>query len=151
MKLAFLIQCHKNADQINQLIGALSHPDIDLYIHVDKKSEITQQIRINNSNVTILSDEERVDVRWGTFSQVQATLNLLKRSYRKKYDFYWLISGQDFPLVSAESIIMKLSSTKGEYNFINLFVSKNNGAKKCTNFDKRNEIIFPAWWSYVKI
>lgn len=111
MKLAFLIQCHKNADQINQLIGALSHPDIDLYIHVDKKSEITQQIRINNSNVTILSDEERVDVRWGTFSQVQATLNLLKRSYRKKYDFYWLISGQDFPLVSAESIIMKLSST----------------------------------------
>lgn len=26
-----------------------------------------------------------------------------------------------------------------------MFVSKNNGAKKSTNYDKRNEIIFPAW------
>lgn len=145
MKLAFLIQCHKNAEQINQLIQALSHPDIDLYIHVDRKSRIIQQINIFKSNVIILPDEERVDVRWGTFSQVEATLNLLKHSYKKKYDYYWLISGQDFPLISAKSIITKLSSTMGEYNFVNLFASKNNGTIKSTNFDKRNEIIFPAW------
>ena len=145
MKLAFLIQCHKNAEQINQLIEALSHPDIDFYIHVDRKSRIIQQINIYKSNVIILPEEERVDVRWGTFSQVEATLNLLKHSYKKKYAYYWLISGQDFPLISAKSITTKLSSTMGEYNFVNLFASKNNGAKKSTNFDKRNEIIFPAW------
>ena len=81
-------------------------------------------------------------MRWGTFSQVQATLNLLKRSYRKKYDFYWLLSGQDFPLVSAESIIMKLSSTMGGYNFINLFVSKNNGAKKVRILIKEMKLYF---------
>ena len=81
--------CHKNAEQINQLIQALSHPDIDLYIHVDRKSRIIQQINIFKSNVIILPDEERVDVRWGTFSQVEATLNLLKHSYKKKYDYYF--------------------------------------------------------------
>ena len=146
MKLAFLILCHKNSEQINKLMEALSHPNIYFYVHVDRKSEITQQINTHNSNVTILPEEERVDVKWGTFSQVEATLNLLKQAYSKKYDYYWLISGQDFPLVSAKDIITQLSNAKlGGYNFVNLFVSKNNGAKKSTNFDKRNEIIFPEW------
>ena len=112
MKLAFLIQCHKNSEQINKLMEALSHPNIDFYVHVDRKSEITQQINTHNSNVTILPDEERVDVKWGTFSQIEATLNLLKQAYSKKYDYYWLISGQDFPLVSAKDIITQLSNAK---------------------------------------
>ena len=146
MKLAFLIQCHKNPKQINKLIQVLSHPDVDLYVHIDKKSEISaEQINLNTSNVKILNDEDRVDVRWGTFSQVKATLNLLKEAYEKKYDYYWLISGQDFPLVSVEDIILRLADAKWGDNFIDLFPSKNNGAKGSTNFDKRNEIIFPSW------
>lgn len=113
MKLAFLIQCHKNPKQINKLIQVLSHPDVDLYVHIDKKSEISaEQINLNTSNVKILNDEDRVDVRWGTFSQVKATLNLLKEAYEKKYDYYWLISGQDFPLVSVEDIILRFADAK---------------------------------------
>lgn len=147
MKLAFLIQCHKNPKQIIMLIESLSHPDIDFYVHIDKKSKMTlETINRKYSNVFILSDKERVDVRWGTFSQVQATLNLLKRANEKKYDYYWLISGQDFPIVTNEKIIAKLTDAmyKGN-NYVNLFYSKNNGAKVSTNFDKRNDIVYPTW------
>ena len=39
MKVAFLMQCHKNPEQINLLLKALKHPQVDVYVHVDSKSE----------------------------------------------------------------------------------------------------------------
>ena len=39
MKIAFLMQCHKNPEQINLLLKALKHPQVDVYVHVDSKSE----------------------------------------------------------------------------------------------------------------
>lgn len=144
MKLAFLMQCHKNPKQINMLIEYLNHPNIDFYIHVDKKSDVSSQI-IKKGSVIILPEEQRVDVKWGTFSQVQATLNLMNYAYkREKYDFYWLISGQDFPLASADQIISFLDSNL-DSNYIDLSISKNNGALYDTNFDKRNQIVYYSW------
>ena len=34
MKIAFLMQCHKNPEQINLLLKALKHPQVDVYDHV---------------------------------------------------------------------------------------------------------------------
>lgn len=62
---------------------------------------------------------------------------------RYNYDYYFLISGQDFPLVSADEIVSFLSDNKT--NYLNLFKTKNNGANHSTNYDKRNEIIFKDW------
>ena len=39
MKVAFLMQCHKNPKQINLLLKALKHPQVDVFIHVDSKNE----------------------------------------------------------------------------------------------------------------
>lgn len=44
MKIAVLIQCHKNAKQINLLLNKLNHPDIDCYLHIDKKAYFEEQI-----------------------------------------------------------------------------------------------------------
>ncbi len=144
MRLAVLIQCHKNPQQINEFIKTLSCEDIDFYIHVDKKSEITTQI-VKQNNVFVLPDKLRVDVRWGMFSQVEATLKMMEFAHSaKEYQYYWLVSGQDFPLASPVKIIQFLTEHNGN-NFLNLFASKNNGTGKSTNYDKRNEIIFPEW------
>lgn len=40
MKQAVLIQCHKNPRQINMLLDALDNTNLDIYIHVDRKSDI---------------------------------------------------------------------------------------------------------------
>lgn len=144
MKLAVLIQCHKAPQQINILLDAMQGEGIDCFVHVDKKSDINNQI-ISRSNVILIPDNLRVDVQWGQFSQVQATLNLL--SFAKKfgnYDFYCLISGQDFPIVSARELCEYLSEHKNN-NFVNLFTSKNNGLGLPNNYDKRNDIVFPQW------
>lgn len=145
MKLAFLLQCHKNPFQINTLIKTLNHPDIDFYVHIDKKSNIRQSIDLSGGNVYILPDEYRVDVRWATFSQVEAAISLLKyASLNGKYDFYWQISGQDFPLVNSQSIVEFLERNM-KSNFVELFVSKWNGANIQTTYDKTNDMIFPDW------
>lgn len=44
MKIAILIQCHKNPKQINLLLERLNHPDIDCYLHIDKKADFTDKI-----------------------------------------------------------------------------------------------------------
>lgn len=77
MKIAFLMQCHKNAKQINKLLKALEHPDVDVFIHLDRKSKNIRNEIEARRGVYLLPESVCVDVRWAQFSQVQATLNLL--------------------------------------------------------------------------
>lgn len=56
MKIAILIQCHKNPKQINLLLERLNHPDIDCYLHIDKKADFTDKI-IHRENVFVLPDD----------------------------------------------------------------------------------------------
>lgn len=56
MKIAILIQCHKNPKQINLLLERLNHPDIDCYLHIDKKADFANKIT-KRSNIVLLPDE----------------------------------------------------------------------------------------------
>lgn len=144
MRIAILIQCHKNPKQINLLLERLNHPDIDCYLHIDKKADFADKI-IHRENVFVLPDEQRVSVEWAQISQVTATLNLLNTAVtgiRGGYDYYWLISGQDWPLRSADEIVKFFEKHSG-VNFIQYWDSKNHGNHKQNNLDKRNQIYFP--------
>ena len=99
MHIAVLLECHKNADQVNRLIKALSDPEIDFFIHVDRKAVTLRNQLHCDSRVFLLPKEFSVDVRWGQFSQVKAILNLIKyANANKKFPYYWLMSGQDYPI-----------------------------------------------------
>lgn len=143
-KQAILIQCHKNPEQVNMLLDALQHPDVDIYIHVDKKSSISSQLK-TSPQIHILPDKYRVDVQWATFSQVRATLNLLRyASHHEKYEHYWLCSGQDYPIKPVDEIVRFLHS-KPDTNFIQIWNSKNSIGGAENNYDKRTAIYFPAF------
>ena len=78
MKHAILIMAHNQPTLIEKTILLLDNKSIDFYIHLDKKVEIN---RINNQdlpNVHFVEDIDRVDITWGGFSMVQATLNLVR-------------------------------------------------------------------------
>lgn len=40
MKLAILLLCHKNPEQVNLFLETLRHPDIEFFIHIDKKTDM---------------------------------------------------------------------------------------------------------------
>ena len=144
MKLAVLILCHKEPTQIQKFISALSHPDITVFVHVDKKAG-TLFRQPAASNVILLPDEARVNVKWATISPVDATLALLRYAEKTgSYDYYFLCSGQDFPLMSPAAILSFLSKDP-TCNYINLAKSKNYQLGKANHLDKRNQIVFPHW------
>jgi len=144
MKIAVLIQCHKNPKQINQMMNAMRHPAITFFVHVDRKSSIGDEL-LRGADVVLLPDEERVDVQWAKISQIDATLHLLNYARRRgDYDFFWLCSGQDFPIKSAVYIVDWLDTHKN-HDFLEIFPSKNNGLDHENNYDKRNAIYFPDW------
>ena len=94
-KTAFILQIHKNPNQVNQFIQQLIQNDLaDVYIHIDKKSNIKDEI-IKDSHVHIL--EEQLNCEWGDISQVDCTLLLFKEVIKSgiDYDYVVLKSGQD--------------------------------------------------------
>ena len=74
MRLAILLMVHMNIEQVKMLITALSHPDIMLFIHADKK----MAGNLEELCAAILPNDQRVDVKWAQISQVDATLNLIE-------------------------------------------------------------------------
>ncbi|MCM3600538.1 beta-1,6-N-acetylglucosaminyltransferase [Robertmurraya korlensis] len=97
LRTAFILQIHKNPEQVNKFIEQLIYGDqADVYIHIDQKSkeELNGKIR-TGPNVTILN--RSLDCEWGDISQVDTTLLLLREvlATKKKYDFVCLRSGQD--------------------------------------------------------
>lgn len=115
MKLAHLILAHNQPDQLERLIKRLAHPDADIYIHLDKKTPMSQFEHLGRlPNVFFVNN--RVKVYWGSYNIVEATLNGFRAVLRsgKTYQFINLLSGQDYPLTSAVNIHNYLSANEGK-------------------------------------
>ena len=143
--IAILMLCHVLPNQINDFISGFDGRSFTFFLHVDRKSTIQSKIR-HSEKVHFVPWKRRVDVRWGTYSMVQASLELIDIAMKTStYDYFWLCSGQDFPQKKAKDI-MEFFKRK-ECNFISFSASENypiNGYKN-TRFDKRCEIIYPSW------
>ena len=74
MKHAVLVQVHKQPPQVAGLCVALRHPDFDIFVSIDEKSDLEAFRRVLPDVYFI---RNRVNVRWACFSQVQATLNAM--------------------------------------------------------------------------
>lgn len=106
MKHAYLIIAHNQIELLKTLIMCLDYSENDIYIHLDKKWDIPDTSVLTSipkkSNIYIL--ENRINVKWGSFSQIECELQLLKTATKKKYQYYHLMSGVDLPLKSQEEI-----------------------------------------------
>lgn len=122
---------HKNPRQLKELIDALQDNNSFFFIHIDKKAEIELFNNLQSKNVFFA--KRRVNVSWGGFSQILATLELIKSliDYNLTFDYVHLLSGQDFPLKNKKAFIDYFENHKGD-NFLEVFSlpchwSGNNG------------------------
>ena len=142
MKIAIAMLCHKNVEQINALLRAMAHDDIYFYIHVDKKSGIDRET-ITGKNVYVLNKDSSVDIQWGGFGMIEATLRLIETISQAtaKFDYIWLMSGQDWPLRSANEIVEYVEQHRGE-DFIEIIPSDESFER---GYFKRNDLYYPTW------
>lgn len=111
MRVAFLVQAHTNVQQISMLANVLSSDISDVYVHFDRKSSEDLSLL---KNATIVP---RVPVYHGGFSQIRATLTLLRAAIPQQYDHYFLLSGQCFPIKSLSWLMEKLNPSCDYINF----------------------------------
>lgn len=85
----------------------------EIYLHIDKKSNMKDFTEYENiKNVNII--KKRINVKWGSFSQVKATLLMLDEIGRKDYDYVSLVSGDCLPTNSDKKIKDRLKRDYGK-------------------------------------
>ena len=125
MRLAHLILAHNNPFQLERLIKRLSTNRADVYIHLDKKSSLSEFKHLSLlPNVFFIVN--RTDIRWGNYSMVDGTLKSFTEILQSniEYSHINLLSGHDYLLKPAAELEDFLFTNK-EHSFLE-YLSINN-------------------------
>jgi hypothetical protein len=114
MKHAFLIIAHNEPVLFKKLIACLDHPDVDIFVHIDRKSDMALFDDVKTEHSFIYFIEDRIDVRWGDYSQILTEIKLFETaSKRNRYLYYHLLSGIDLPIKPVDQILKWFEDRKG--------------------------------------
>ena len=121
-KLAFLVLVHADPQHLGQLVSVLDYHS-DVFIHVDKKSDISPfRSVVRTNNVRFL--EKRVSVSWAGISMIDAQMALIEEVLQSQetYSHLMFLSGADYPIVPIRQIHQKLTenSNKQFIRFIDM-------------------------------
>lgn len=142
LNLAYLIQAHKNYEQIIKLVDILVDENTDIFMHIDKKnSQLFKELELRYADNNLVHIFNDIDVNWSGFSQVETTLRLMNevKKSRKKFDYISLISGQDFPIKSKRDIKNYLLINKGKEFIEYEDIGRHFWRLKCYNFFRENK------------
>ncbi len=103
MKHAYLILAHNEFGLLQTLITCLDDARNDIYVHIDKKVKDLPVLHAEKAGLEML--EDRIDIRWGDYSMVEAEYALFETAAAHgPYAYYHLLSGVDLPLKSQDTI-----------------------------------------------
>lgn len=112
-KHAFLIIAHNEFDVLQRLIDALDDVRVDFYVHIDEK--VRDLPKLSSHDSKIFFTKQRVDTRWGDYSQIETELALFSEAVKEaEYSFYHLISGVHYPLMTVDSILGYYAQYEGK-------------------------------------
>ncbi len=105
MKHAYLIMAHNNPEVLLTLLRMIDDVRNDIYIHIDKKSNLLDLINIRTEKSKCYILNNRIDVRWGDVSQVETEYILFEESFKNgPYSYYHILSGVDLPIKNQDYI-----------------------------------------------
>ena len=113
MKIAYLMLSHKNPQLLARAIAALSFENCGFFIHIDRKTNIEEFSGLRGDNIFL--SEQRIPICWGEYSQVEATMGLIRQGLGSstKYDYFVFLQGSDYPLRSSRYIHRFLEENSG--------------------------------------
>lgn len=124
MKILYGILCHKNLEQVVELIETFAEEDY-VIVHIDKNTSFQyyrklKKICEKKRNIFIL--EDRVKIYWGHENMVKATIKMINfaiKIKKLKFDYMTLLTGQDCLVKTNTYIKEYLEDNK--YEFLNLW------------------------------
>ena len=104
MRHAWLIIAHNEFAVLQRLLAELDDPRSDFYVHLDRKVAQMPELQVGRGRLYLLKD--RMDVRWGSVSQIAVELLLLETALKNgPYAHYHIISGVHLPLKPVEALL----------------------------------------------
>lgn len=133
--IAYLVICHKNANQIIRLIERVKTNNADVFLHIDPRMKSDEFLYLSDHFDSVkgiyilperlqgkLDDRSLVDI---TMSCINSARNV-EREEGKHYQYFLLLSGQDYPIKPVRWIEDQLDKT-----YPNPFID-------CTQISKSN-------------
>lgn len=126
MRIAHIIMAHKYPDQLLRLVRRIDHPFSNIFVHVDKKTDI-KNFKYIQKEIKIHFIVNRKTCNWGGNSFVEGIVSSLREVLQEpwEYDYINLISAQDYPLMTSEQIYKFLLAKKGT-NFISYELTRDS-------------------------
>lgn len=121
MKIGYLILCHKEPSLIKRIAEKVtSGTENEAFIHVDQKSNIADFMAMLPETNQIHYVKERVQIWWGGFNSIVATINCMKQAVIADCDRLVILQGQDYPARS-NSYIDEFFRKNSDVEFIKAF------------------------------
>lgn len=102
---AYLIMAHSDSELLKLLLEALDFPLNDIYLHIDKKVLLMQDVEIRNivkqGRIHIY---RQYSISWGGDTQIKCELFLLGEAIKTPHSYYHFLSGVDIPLATQADI-----------------------------------------------
>lgn len=136
-KHAYLIMVQKHPELLAYQLPLLDHKHCDIYIHIDKKVKTYQPEHIKNlvkeSKLYLISSRA---ISYGTYSQVECQIELMRQAAKQKYGYYHFLCDSDLPLRTQDHILDFFTAHQGR-EFVNIY-GKNftDGMRRRANYIK---------------
>lgn len=110
LRHAFLVEGMGDSTILQNFIDVMDQPSVVFFIHWDKKF-VLPILSAKHAEIKFI---EQSKVSWGSTSLSKVTLRLLEEAFKEKFDYYHLISSQDFILCNWDCFDEFFSRNKGK-------------------------------------
>lgn len=108
------VLAHREPEQLARLLAVLRHPRLRIYLHIDSKAGLAPfRAALAEAAVGDVEWLKRRRTRWGGVELVDVTLDAMAHAMRDGCECFTLISGLDFPLQPAASIVAFFADNRG--------------------------------------
>ncbi|XP_059142242.1 beta-1,3-galactosyl-O-glycosyl-glycoprotein beta-1,6-N-acetylglucosaminyltransferase-like [Physella acuta] len=118
--IAFTIMAYKDSEMVERLLRAIYRPQNYYCIHVDASSDsgfYQAMLAISKCLPGVFLPENRIDVKWGKFSVLEAEIVCLKELWRyTRWKYFINLTGQEFPLKTNWELVKILKAFDGANN-----------------------------------
>lgn len=128
MNIAFLISAYTDPQQLGNMVRALADKEHWFFVHVDRKVDITPFLKSVEGQKRVNFTTKRFTSNWGGYGQVRYQMELLRESIECgiAFDRLFLLTAQDYPLVSKQQLTTILRDNPNKEYLIGYNATKYN-------------------------
>lgn len=146
MKQAILLLAHKGIDYIDKFCSQFNNDKhFDIYIHIDMKTNISDE-NLNELKLKYPIIKLIISKHTGTYfgmDLIDAELELIKASSKKKYRYYHMMSEQCFIIKPLNEFYKYFDKSTKEH----IDIQKDKEGWQIINIDKNYRYAGSQWWS----